>query len=330
PVLGELASRLTEQGARNAAAREPTLESVSATEPETPEPREAVRSPLSFNQQWLVREHRHAPARTAYNLSIAYRFTGALDLAAMLAALQALSDRHAALRTCLVSQGDQWAQLTQPPGHPLAVAVRQQAALDRQAALAHRDALARQPFSLDGGSLIRIELCATRPDEHYLFLVAHHAMIDGWSGEILMRDLAKLYAWQTAQGPALDDRPLGIHQVAVAQQAQLPEMGARLDAYRHYLSDAVRPRFPQHAPGRARGGPVARHLAAVASLHRPAGDPARPAPFIAGLCVLAATLQDFCGHDGPFVIGFPESGRHRTEWEPVAGFLANTVLGRFG
>lgn len=327
PTLSGIAERLRPLGL----AQQPGFNAPPLAEalPKSQPASGPQRAPLTFNQQWLVREYVANPGRTAYNLAIAHRFDNAPDVTLLIGTLQKLSDRHAALRTRLVLELGQWSQVTLPPGTALPVAVRHDPAMNDTAARTYRDQLAQTAFSLSDEPLIRVEICTTANNTLYLFMVAHHAMVDGWSSERLTRDLAGIYLALAKHDNPPDDTPAGIDDVAREQLALMPHISSKLAAYRDYLAAATCPRCPPVARGATRGGPLARLAVARLSGTRHASPARHTTPFIAALHALTVALQRFNTQNGPVIIGFPEAGRHRPEWENTVGFLANTVLGRF-
>ena len=72
--------------------------------------------PLSPGQSALWFLHRLAPDSAAYNIMTAVRIHPAADVPALRAALQALVDRHAILRTTYTSQGGEPMQVVAPSG----------------------------------------------------------------------------------------------------------------------------------------------------------------------------------------------------------------------
>ena len=59
--------------------------------------------PLSFAQQRLWFLHQLEPDTTAYNIAIAWRFTGNLDIAVLQSCLNTIVQRHEILRTAFVA-----------------------------------------------------------------------------------------------------------------------------------------------------------------------------------------------------------------------------------
>ncbi|KRF02129.1 hypothetical protein ASG87_11660 [Frateuria sp. Soil773] len=140
-------------------------------------------------------------ASLAYNESVSLRLAGALDVAALQAALQALVDRHEALRASLSADG---AELRIADRLPLPCPLRDLAAPDatrREAELAATlQRAVTTPFDLEHGPLVRAELLRLAQDDHLLVFTAHHIVCDGWSFGVIVRDLAALYAQHAGRG----------------------------------------------------------------------------------------------------------------------------------
>ena len=134
-------------------------------------------------------------ASLAFNESVSLRLRGALDIAGLSTALQALLDRHDALRANLGPDGDSLCVFDHVA---LELPVLDYSGLDttaRDAAVrARRTHAVETPFDLQHGRLFRAELLRLADDEHLLLLTAHHVACDGWSWWVLTRELGALYA----------------------------------------------------------------------------------------------------------------------------------------
>ncbi|HEX7731448.1 MAG TPA: condensation domain-containing protein, partial [Rhodanobacter sp.] len=134
-------------------------------------------------------------ASLAYNEAVALTLHGALDRTALLDALQALVDRHDALRASFGPDGETFCVAG---GVALAVRQTDLGALDasaRAAALEEcRTRTVLLPFDLETGPLFRAELVRLDEGEHVLLLSAHHLVCDGWSWWVVLRELGALYA----------------------------------------------------------------------------------------------------------------------------------------
>ena len=70
--------------------------------------------PLSFAQQRLWFLHQLEPDNIAYNIAIAWRFTGNLDIAVLESCLNIIVQRHEILRTAFVAVNGQPSQFIVP------------------------------------------------------------------------------------------------------------------------------------------------------------------------------------------------------------------------
>ncbi|MEU9871316.1 amino acid adenylation domain-containing protein [Actinomadura sp. NPDC048021] len=148
--------------------------------------------PLSYAQQrlWFLNRFEGAPA--AFNMPIALRLDGALDLAALRAALADVAARHEPLRTIFPDRSGTARQLVLDPADArprLDVAEVEESALP--AALA---ATVGQGFDLSVEPPLRARLFALGGGAHVLMLVLHHIAADGWSMAPLARDVILAYA----------------------------------------------------------------------------------------------------------------------------------------
>ena len=184
-----------------------------------PAPRPAV-LPLSFGQQRMWFLNRLEGAGGVYNLPLAMRLTGHLNVAALEAALGDVADRHESLRTIFPETGGTPRQeiLGGPAGRP-ALVIRQVAEEDVSTALA---AEAGRGFDLRSEPPWRPVVLAVSPTEHVLMIVMHHIAGDGWSMGVLARDLGTAYAARCAgQAPGWAALPVQYADYAIWQRGVL-------------------------------------------------------------------------------------------------------------
>ncbi|MEV4512406.1 amino acid adenylation domain-containing protein [Dactylosporangium sp. NPDC049525] len=161
-------------------------------------------SALRAAQERLWFLHQLDPADASYHLPLVMHVRGRLDRAAMARALDALTGRHESLRARVELLDGTPVLAAAPDGVPLetAAATGVEHARDLVAAFVTR------PFDLATGPMLRCLLIGVGPDEHVLALVAHHLAADGWSLQVLRRDLDALYhAYTTGAPAALPDLP---------------------------------------------------------------------------------------------------------------------------
>ncbi|MEW5927751.1 MAG: condensation domain-containing protein, partial [Gemmatimonadota bacterium] len=296
----------------------------------------AARFPLSFAQQRLWFLHRFDPASPLYNMPVAYRLHGALDAGALQRALGEVVRRHEALRTVFTAEDGEAAQADAPPGD-WRLPADDLSALDpaeRGAEVRRRareDAL--RPFDLEAGPLFRARLLRCGPEEHVLLLCVHHAVADGWSMEVLVRELEALYGAFAAGLPSpLPEPPIQYADWALWQRERLagPPLERLVDFWRERLAGAPatlelptdRPR-PAAQSFRGSAVPFALDAAATHGLRALARD-TESTLFTVLLTGFQLLLARYAGTED-VVVGTPVAGRTRRETEGVVGLFVNTL-----
>ncbi|HEU0053466.1 MAG TPA: condensation domain-containing protein, partial [Longimicrobium sp.] len=152
--------------------------------------------PLSFAQARLWFLEQLDDLGATYHIPTLLRLGGELDRPALGRALDGIMARHEALRTTFVEVEGEPVQRIAPVeesrfhllehdlgGHPDAAAELRRLAAEE----------ADAPFDLERGPLIRGRLVRLAEDDHVLLLTMHHIVSDGWSMEVLTRELNTLY-----------------------------------------------------------------------------------------------------------------------------------------
>ncbi|MGW4498806.1 amino acid adenylation domain-containing protein [Micromonospora sp. NPDC004336] len=147
--------------------------------------------PLSYAQERVWFMDQLAPGEAAYHIAVPLRVRGPLDVAALRAALAGLTRRHESLRTRFPADAD--GRPTVVVADSVEVPLTIVDAPDEAAAQALVDAAAVEPFDLARGPLLRALLIRLSAEDHVLFLGKHHIVGDGWSVDVLLRDLITLY-----------------------------------------------------------------------------------------------------------------------------------------
>ena len=294
------------------------------------------RIPLSPAQRRLWFLNRFDAPTGAYNIPLALRLSGDLDVPALGAALGDVLTRHESLRTVFPDHDGVAYQRILPPAEaaPTLDAVPV-AAIDLDTAVT---AAATRPFDLTTEAPLRATLFALSRTDHVLLLVVHHIAADAASLGPLCRDLSVAYAARP-RGRAPGWRPLPVQYVDYTLwQHRLLGDGAptalarrQLDFWTTALADlpaqlglpADRSRPPvvsQHGATVRRQWPAATH-AALVMLARGNGATL----FMVVQAALAALLTRLgAGTDIP--IGAPTAGRSDESLDDLVGFFVNTLV----
>jgi len=196
-----------------------------------------------------------SPGSPAYNVPLAFRLSGPLDVGALSQALAAVVTRHDSLRSNIVA-ADGTPVLTITPDHRVIIAVDDigSDAAGEQAWLGRH---IRAPFDLGRDPLVRARLARFGADHHLLLVVIHHAVCDGWSQDVLVRELSTAYDQLVRNGQTnLPPVPAQYPDFAAWQRERLAERSAaELAHWREHLAGApvqvLEPRLSpsiQHEP----------------------------------------------------------------------------------
>ncbi|HEY2740515.1 MAG TPA: condensation domain-containing protein, partial [Thermoanaerobaculia bacterium] len=229
--------------------------------------------PLSFAQQrlWFIDQ---LEGGSFYNVPVALRMSGALDVAVLSRVLAEVVRRHEVLRTVFSEVAGRARQVILPPAGwalPLVDLTHLPTALREPVAISRLEAEANRPFDLARGPLWRARLWRLGEREHVLLLAMHHIVSDGWSMGVLVREVTALYtAFALGRPSPLAELPVQYADFAVWQQSWFSgEVLVReLDHWRRRLAGAPpvlelpadRPRPPERSFG---GAVRARHLSPV-------------------------------------------------------------------
>ncbi len=294
-------------------------------------------SPVSFAQQRLWFLNQIEPNGCVYNVPIAVRLRGELEIDALHRALNAIVARHEALRTTFVSCDGEPEQVVADP-RAVALPVRDLSTVpeaDREAEVArvlHEEA--RRPFDLATDLMLRALLVRVGAQEHALLLTLHHIASDGWSRGILVRELTTLYTAFVEGRPAdLPPLPIQYRDYALWQREWL--QGERSATQLAYWRDrlAGMPAGLQLPTDRPRPAvPSSRGARDTAVLPRELTDALRALGrrervtlFMTLLGAFATLLHRYAGTDD-VVVGTAIAGRRRVETEALIGLFVNTLV----
>ncbi|HZD94579.1 MAG TPA: condensation domain-containing protein, partial [Candidatus Sulfotelmatobacter sp.] len=155
-----------------------------------------VAEQLSFAQErlWFIEQLEHNSS--TYNIPVAVRLRGKLDIGAMESAFREIVRRHEVLRTVFQEEeGRAVAVVGEEVEQRLGVVDLSGLKKEERERMAEQYAgeEARRVFDLGQGPLMRVKLLRLGEEEHVALLTMHHIVSDGWSVGVLVRELGVLY-----------------------------------------------------------------------------------------------------------------------------------------
>lgn len=290
---------------------------------------------LAQNRLWITWQL--DPHSSAYTIPGALHLRGELDEDALRHSFQQLIKRHEALRTRFYERDGQAFQRVEASADfelPL-IDLSGLPPAEREArAQQVREDLARSPFDLEKGPLLRVTLVRLDDEEHQLLVTLHHIIADGWSLNILIDEFSRLYA-AAAQGQSLELPPLALQYADYGSwqrqwlaegegQRQLTYWKAQLGDEHPALNLATdHPRAAQHRHSAARHS--VRLDARLSAAIRQTAQAHDSTPFMLLLATFQTLLYRYSGQRD-IRIGVPNANRPRQETQGLIGFFINTLV----
>ncbi|GAA2359925.1 condensation domain-containing protein [Dactylosporangium salmoneum] len=282
-------------------------------------------------RMWLL--DRMLPVGSSYHVNRAVDLRGPLDAPALAEALHRCVRRHEALRTRFELRGTRLRQIiTSREPRLRMVDLRGLPAADRLADDLVR-AAAADPFDLRTAPLLRALLLRPADEHHVLVLVLHHIVVDAWSLDQVVREIAADYRALVAGEPGEPPAPRLQQADHAAWERRALDAG-RMDVHLDYwlrqtadlpALDLFTDRPPPPVPTR-RGG--LHHFALDPGLLGALDELARREGASRYMVLLAAfnvLLYRWTGRDD-VVVGGTSPGRHRPELQDTVGFFVNMLV----
>ena len=327
PTLAALAERI-EQARR---LPKTTDHTPFVTAPRAGEP------PLSFTQERFWFLDQLTPDTATYNVPMILRIEGQLDRLALERSLSEIVRRHEALRTTFVVVDGAPVQRIAAP-EPIKLPVVDLGAAPDDTRMEEALAVARRefekPFDLAVGPLFRAQALCLAAEDHLLVLTIHHSIFDGWSKNVLYRELAALYtAFSTGQPSPLADLAVQYADYAIWQRAHLQgnTLAADVDYWQSQLAGAPlllqlptdRPRPMQRAFHGARHQFDVPEDVSERLLHLSRQENATL--YMTLLAAFQTLLSRYTGQED-LLVGSPIAGRTHVEVENLIGCFLNILV----
>lgn len=294
-------------------------------------PRVELNGPVeqSFAQGRLWFLDQLYPDSTRYIIPLAMRLRGALQVDALRLAIAAVEQRHETLRTIFEDHDGTSMQIVHPYRQNLATVTELSSWDEVVQRLRHDHA---QPFDLTKSPGWRVEILRLSDTDHVLSIVLHHIIGDGWSVDVLQRDIAAFYTASLA-GKGLHEalRPLPIQyrdfSVWQRTDAQLKQHEEQLEYWKTQLEDSHPASFlcDKIRPKVLSGKATPTQMSITGTLYSKLQQFCKEYQTTVFVVLLAAFRISHFRLTGAVdaTIGTPIANRNRHELEDLIGFFVN-------
>ncbi|MGO4776716.1 condensation domain-containing protein, partial [Lysobacter sp. 2RAB21] len=263
--------------------------------------------------------------------------SGAIDVAALQAAMDRIVARHENLRTVFVKSGESARLEIRGEGVGLPLTHHDLSSIEADQHQAQVEAIgaeeASKPFDLANGPLIRGRLLKLAEREHVLLVTQHHIVSDGWSIGVLIGEFSELYsAFHQGRPDPLPPLPIQYADYAAWQRQWLhgDELSKRIEFWRNHLQGAPallelpsdRPRPPSQS---YLGDRVPVRLPdALTEALRSFSQRHSATMYMTLLTGWSALLSRLSGQ-ADLVVGSPVANRQPSQVEALVGCFVNTL-----
>jgi amino acid adenylation domain-containing protein len=299
------------------------------------------RAPMTAAAERLWFLQQLDPGDSASNMAFVQRFRGPLDIAALGRAVDLVVERHEPLRTRYGTgdDGRPYQEVLAPHHVPVPIVEVSDSDGSPDEVVARAEAAAaavsNRPFDLAADAPFAPYLIRLAPDDHVFGIAWHHICGDGWSLSVFAKELADAYeAARLGTSGVLEPLPVSYQDYVTWNRERT--RGAESSGLQAYWTeqlreapildlptDFVRPAAHVGWCHTVEAGIDAELTAALQRLARKE----RGTLFVALLAGYVALLARHSGQDD-FCVGTAFAGRERTEWEPLIGYLVETVVMR--
>jgi natural product biosynthesis luciferase-like monooxygenase protein/amino acid adenylation domain-containing protein len=286
------------------------------------------RIPLSYAQERLWFLKQLEPESSMYNVPMVVRLRGEVDEEGLEAALRGVVERHEALRTRFEEVGGEAEQVIEAVWDEV---------LEREDATEEEvqgriEEMAREPFDLRRGRLLRARLLRLGEAESVLAVVMHHIVTDGWSLGVLLEEVKELYQARRERREAkLAELPIQYADYALWQRQWMTgaELEDQLAYWRRQLEGTPLLELPADrrsgvgATGRGASEPIEFEAEASAALKQFAQREGVTV-YMLLLTGFQVVLWRWTGQED-ITVGADVANRNRSEVEGLIGFFVNQL-----
>lgn len=308
----------------------------STTIPRRPE--DAVVYATPQQQVWYLYE-KIAPEAFAFNLPAVFRFQGSLDIPALEKALNTILRRHDILRANFINADGQVqisvddSRSIELEPHPLEdYGINDIESLES----ALRTDVATG-FDVESEPLFKARLIRAGENDHILFLLIHHLVFDGWSFDLLLKEMCTLYnSYSKGLENPLAPLPVQFQDYAYWQQEWLQSQ--TMDDHLNYWKETLGGELPvlnlpldferpYVQPNRSKGVKFDISQTAVDALEALAVR--HQTTFFMVLMALYVLMLHRFSRQSDLIVNVPVYARNQDELSGLMGPLINVLVCRF-
>jgi amino acid adenylation domain-containing protein/FkbM family methyltransferase len=292
------------------------IQSIPGCAPEPVEYYETLEHyPLSGAQQRIYSAWKQSPDSVVYNMPVAMKLEGTVDIPRLSQCFQRLYNRHDSFRTSYFLQDGELRQRI-VDDYPLVVE-----AVDIDTFI--------RPFDLKKPPLLRVSIEERAPDEHLLLVDMHHIASDGTSIGILVRELANLYNDGNLPPLEFQYRDYALRQHRFPKDRPI-EWSRQKDFWSSILEgelpatalpfDYPKSNIREFSGGEIHfqmDGPLTLKLQNIAAVHG--------TTMFAVLLALFNVLLARMSNRQDIIVGTAAAGRELDEWQDIVGMFVNTL-----
>ncbi|MCW3101571.1 MAG: Nonribosomal peptide synthetase, partial [Bacteroidetes bacterium] len=293
--------------------------------------------PLSSSQRRLWVLCQFQESSMAYNMPGVYVFEGIFNKEALGHSFKMLIERHEILRTVFkedeTGEVRQWIQTAEALDFSITYQDLRTDADREEKVKGPVQAFSEKAFDLSAGPLLRASLYQVEENKHVFSYVMHHIISDGWSMEILIREVLSFYnAYVKNEETALAPLPVQYKDYSVWQQQELS--AERLKSHKEYWlkqfegelpvlelqGDKPRPAVKTYNGSSLSctiGKELSGELKAISQLQG-------GTLFMGLLAAVNTLLYRYTGQED-MITGSPIAGREHSDLENQIGFYLNTL-----
>jgi amino acid adenylation domain-containing protein len=284
--------------------------------------------PLSYNQQslWFIHQ---LEGSIQYHIPQILNIEGNLDITAIEKALKTIVNRHEALRTVVTEkEGNYWQKVLGEDLWKLdRIDLPDPELLDNE--ISRR---IRTPFDLTNDHMMRACLITKTKGDYCLVITLHHIASDGWSANILRKELTECYQAITKGLPIILS-PLSIQYIdyAIWQRNFLnsDSIQPKIDYWKANLKNVVPLQLPKDfsRPSEiSRNGGTVRFsipIELISDLNR-IGLQFNATLFMTLISAFKVLMYRYTGQED-ICVGTPVAGRNYQNLENLIGFFVNSI-----